>query len=414
MIMKIHFLIRYSLFFASSILVASCQTNSSDNKEVTEEHQGHDHEEEEALTLTTAQEKQIGLTYTSLSRQMLSNGLVLNGVLDVPNDNKAYVTSVYGGVLEELYARPGDFVKKGQVLGKVLNPDLIKMQEQLQLINNQISLTQLEFNRQQELVEGNAAPLKKLQQVEVELANLKAQKNSLSRQLSAGGGSLQISSQITIKAPISGVVASIQGLIGTRIEAASLILEIVNNEALHVDMYVYEKDFSKVKKGQKILFSPVNNPNVSYEAQIDQLGQAFEKETNAIAVHAQVLGNKEGLINGMQVQGTVVIGNDTLLSVPTDCIVSAEGKDYIFILKEEHAEHEKNETTATKKEESHKGHDHGHSGNEYERIVVVKGVSSRGFTAITPIKELDEHAKIVQKGAFFLLAKMTNSGEHSH
>jgi RND family efflux transporter MFP subunit len=411
--MKLKFLIRYSLFFASSAIAVGCQTNTSTEKQATEEKGEHEHEEE-ALTLTPAQEKQVGLSYTNLSYQMLSNGLVLNGVLDVPNDKKAYVTSVYGGVLEELYARPGDFVKKGQVLGKVLNPDLIKMQEQLQLINNQISLTQIEVNRQQELVEGNAAPLKKLQQVEVELANLKAQKNSLSRQLSSGGGSLHISSQITIKAPISGVVASIQGLIGTRIEASSPILEIVNNDALHVDMYVYEKDFSKVKKGQKILFSPVNNASVSYEAIIDQLGQAFEKETNAIAVHAQVLGNKEGLINGMQVQGTVVIGDEKSLSVPTDCIVSAEGKDYIFILKEEHEAHGTTEKTSTHDHEDNTDHEHGDNGNEYERIPVVKGVSSRGFTAITPIKEIDDHTKIVQKGAFFLLAKMTNSGEHSH
>ncbi|WP_400263478.1 efflux RND transporter periplasmic adaptor subunit [Sphingobacterium sp. SG20118] len=409
--MKLKFLIRYSLFFTSSIIAVSCQTNSSSEKQGTEEQGTHEHEEEEALTLTPAQEKQVGLTYTKLTYQMLSNGLVLNGVLDVPNDKKAYVTSVYGGVLEELYARPGDFVKKGQVLGKVLNPDLIKMQEQLQLINNQISLTQIEVNRQQELVEGNAAPLKKLQQVEVELANLKAQKNSLSRQLSAGGGSLLISSQITIKAPITGVVASIQGLIGTRIEASSPILEIVNNDALHVDMYVYEKDFSKVKKGQKILFSPVNNANVSYEAQIDQLGQAFEKETNAIAVHAQVLGNKEGLINGMQVQGTIIIGDSKSLAVPAECIVSTEGKDYIFILKEEQPSHEQIESA---KKGEHEDHNHESTGNEYERITVVKGVSSRGFTAITPVKEISEDTKIVQKGAFFLLAKMTNSGEHSH
>ncbi|AIM37316.1 RND transporter [Sphingobacterium sp. ML3W] len=402
---------RYSLFFTSSIIAVSCQTNSSSEKQGTEEQGAHEHEEEEALTLTPAQEKQVGLTYTKLTYQMLSNGLVLNGVLDVPNDKKAYVTSVYGGVLEELYARPGDFVKKGQVLGKVLNPDLIKMQEQLQLINNQISLTQIEVNRQQELVEGNAAPLKKLQQVEVELANLKAQKNSLSRQLSAGGGSLLISSQITIKAPITGVVASIQGLIGTRIEASSPILEIVNNDALHVDMYVYEKDFSKVKKGQKILFSPVNNANVSYEAQIDHLGQAFEKETNAIAVHAQVLGNKEGLINGMQVQGTIIIGDSKSLAVPAECIVSTEGKDYIFILKEEQPSHEQIESA---KKGEHEDHNHESTGNEYERITVVKGVSSRGFTAITPVKEISEDTKIVQKGAFFLLAKMTNSGEHSH
>ncbi|UIR57578.1 efflux RND transporter periplasmic adaptor subunit [Sphingobacterium sp. SRCM116780] len=412
--MKLKFLIQYSLILASSI-IAGCQTESSNNKKVVEE-ATHEHEHEEALTLTAAQEKQVGITYTALSYQMLSNGLILNGVLDVPNDMKAYVTSVYGGVLEELYARPGDFVKKGQVLGKVLNPDLIKMQEQLQLINNQISLTQIEVNRQQELVEGNAAPLKKLQQIEVELANLKAQKNSLSRQLSAGGGSLHISSQITIKAPISGVVASIQGLIGTRIEASSPILEIVNNDALHVDMYVYEKDFSKVKKGQKILFSPVNNANVSYEAQIDQLGQAFEKETNAIAVHAQVLGNKEGLINGMQVQGTLIVSDDKSLAVPTDCIVSAEGKDYIFLLKDEHTVPESPKNLVHKEsEERHENHKHEEGLNhEYDRIAVVKGVSSRGFTAITPVKEIDENAKIVQKGAFFLLAKMTNSGEHAH
>ena len=117
----------------------------------------------------------------------------------------------------------------------------------------------------------------------------------------------------------------------------------------------------------------------------------------------------------MQVQGTVVIGDEKSLAVPTDCIVSAEGKDYIFILKEDHKVHGSEPKEAdTHSHEDHADHNHGEVGNEYERVPVVKGVSSRGYTAITPIKELDEHTKIVQKGAFFLLAKMTNSGEHSH
>jgi cobalt-zinc-cadmium efflux system membrane fusion protein len=37
-----------------------------------------------------------------------------------------------------------------------------------------------------------------------------------------------------------------------------------------------------------------------------------------------------------------------------------------------------------------------------------------GFTEITLLKEISKDAKVVVKGAFFVLAKMTNSGEHEH
>jgi membrane fusion protein, heavy metal efflux system len=42
-------------------------------------------------------------------------------------------------------------------------------------------------------------------------------------------------------------------------------------------------------------------------------------------------------------------------------------------------------------------------------------VTSVGYTEITPLKELPSNARIVTKGAFFLIAKMTNAGEaHEH
>ena len=50
----------------------------------------------------------------------------------------------------------------------------------------------------------------------------------------------------------------------------------------------------------------------------------------------------------------------------------------------------------------------------FERIPVVKGTTDVGFTQITPLVKIEDNAKIVSKGAFFILAKMNNSGEHSH
>jgi len=415
----------FCITFISTVFLGfvSCSNDKAVNKEDaahTEEGHGEDgHENESTTTLTDAQMKQIGLTYTAITNQVLSDGLILNGQLSVPNDKKAFVTSVFGGVLQQLFVQPGDLVSKGQRIGVINNPDLIKTQEQLQLTNNQIRLTEIEVTRQKELVEGNAAPLKRLQQVEMELANLKAQRSSLSKQLTAGGGSTQLSSQVSIIAPISGTISTISAQIGSKIDASSPILEIVNNNELHVDVFVYEKDLSKIKKGQKIRFSTVNNPSTSYEARIDQIGQAFETSTNAVAVHAQVLGDKTGLINGMQVQANLIMADNQVEAVPNESIVSFQGQDFIFILTDAHREEEHHEHGHGAENEEH-AHSHEDKPSDqskqlvYERISVVKGVSSGGYTSIIPTKEIGKDTKIVQKGAFFLLAKMTNSGEHSH
>jgi hypothetical protein len=37
-----------------------------------------------------------------------------------------------------------------------------------------------------------------------------------------------------------------------------------------------------------------------------------------------------------------------------------------------------------------------------------------GYTAITPVGNIPDNAKIVVKGAFFVNAKLVNSGEHEH
>jgi cobalt-zinc-cadmium efflux system membrane fusion protein len=47
-------------------------------------------------------------------------------------------------------------------------------------------------------------------------------------------------------------------------------------------------------------------------------------------------------------------------------------------------------------------------------VPVAKGTSDVGYSEITLLKETAADIKIVTKGAFFILAKMTNSGEHEH
>ncbi len=66
------------------------------------------------------------------------------------------------------------------------------------------------------------------------------------------------------------------------------------------------------------------------------------------------------------------------------------------------------------KHDAKEKHDEKEKGMTFEKIPVAKGATEVGYTQITLLKEIPKDAKIVVKGAFFVLAKMTNSGEGEH
>jgi RND family efflux transporter MFP subunit len=328
-----------------------------------------------------------------IEQKELTNSIKANGILTVPNQNKAFVTPLYSGVVKSLHVQPGSFVKQGQAIAAIVNPDLLAMQQQLQQLNTQISLSEIEVNRQKELVEGNAAPLKKLQQVQTELETLKSQRSGLQQQLSTVGASQNFSSSIIIKAPISGTISKVTTQLGSHVSVTTPIAEIVNNSQLHLDLFVYEKDLPKLKANQTIHFTLTNNPGKEYDATIYSIGTAFEPDSKTIPVHAKVMGDKAGLIDGMNITALVSLDNSTVPAVPTDAIVTHQGQDYIFVLSNQNREKKDSNQIV------------------FERVPVAKGTTDVGYTEITPLKGIRENAKVVVYGSYFILAKMTNT-EH--
>ncbi|GGH12255.1 cation efflux system protein [Mucilaginibacter phyllosphaerae] len=346
------------------------------------------------VSLTTAQIKTAGIELGKIEMKNLATAIKANGLLSVPNQNKALVTSVTNGTIKTLTVQPGNYVNKGQVIATILNPDIAQLQQASQTTQAQLTLAQQEYERQKELVAGNAAPLKNLQKAEAELAALKSTKRSQQLQLSAMGisqsatNSGRLVTSIPVVAPISGTVSEVSAQIGSNVDASTPIAQIVNNSQLHLDLFVFEKDLPKVKAGQRIHFTLTNSAGKEYDAKIYSIGTAFASQSKTIPVHAVVMGDKTGLIEGMNVTAIISIGNAVLPAVPSEAIVSNGGQDYIFMVKKQDAK----ETL-------------------FERVPVAKGVSDIGFTEITPVKNLKPGSTIVIKKTFFVLAKMVNTGE---
>lgn len=408
------------LLFITVLLSTSCNTESgnktdehgTENKEDSHEH-GAEGGESTETSLTDEQIKSVEIKFGKIEYRSLSPEIEANGILRVSNKHKANATSLFGGAIQNLYIQNGDYVKKGQVIATISNPQFIQQQEEFIALESKITLAEQEQQRQKELNEGNAGALKNYQNAQAELNILRTKRAALQQQIKLMGinpntiSNGNLKSQLTIVSPINGVVSDVFAKIGSYVDTSIPVAEIIDNSSIHLDLQLFEKDLPLVKIGQKISFSITNNPSTIYQAQVFNIGSSFEGDSKTIAVHCQILGSKSGLIDGMNIVGTINISNATVPAVPNNAIVMAENKHFIFLVNEQEEKHAHNEE-----------HDHDHSHDKktrFKKVEVVIGSTQNGYTMITPVEELPADTHIVVNGAFFVNAKMSNSGEgHSH
>lgn len=382
-----------SFFFVSCGSKDKTETASPETETHVDEHANPDE-----ATLTADQIKTIGIEFGSIEQKQLTASLKTNGVLKVPNQNKASINSVYSGVIKSLLVQPGNSVSRGQTIATISNPEFIQVQSEYLSVNSRIVLAEQEYNRQKELNAGNAGALKNLQAADAELKSLRTRRSSLQQQIQLMGISTaslsngRLISVLSVRSPISGVVSNVNVKMGSYVDLSTVVAEVVDNSRLHLDLFVYEKDLPKIKNKQTIHFTVTNNPGKEYDAEIFSLGSSFENESKAVSVHAMVKGDKTGLIDGMNITANISLDQATLPAIPTDAIVNYQGQDYIFII----------DSVDSKKNETH-----------FKRIPVVKGTSDVGYSEITLLKDIPADAKVVIKGSFFILAKQTNTEGHS-
>ena len=386
--------IAFILITLSTLSACNNNTSTADHQEVEEEHH---HEEENTTTLTQTQIKTVDIRLGHIEQKALTATLKANGVLSVPADHQAKVSTIYTGIIQSVKVEIGAYVHKGQVIATISNPDFLQQQQRLLTVNSQIELAQQELDRQQILYEGNAGTGKNLQAATTQLRTLRTEKAALEEQIRLMGLNPKtltnegMQSTLAVVAPISGNISAVYTNNGAYVDASTPIVEIIDNSSLHLHLQVYERDLPYIKVGQQVHFNPTNNTSGEYDAQVYNIAASFENESKSIIVHCHVEGDKQGLISGMNVTGVISLDKETAPAVPNDAIVEDSGKSYIFVVT-----HTDNKETT------------------FEKIEVAKGASESGYTAIAPVKPIASEQTIATKGAFFINATLVNSGEHEH
>ena len=384
------------------ILLSSCflLLFSCNDKKAEETHEVK--KSETVVVLTAAQFKTIGIETGSIERKNLNTVIKANGYTTVPPQNRANISTLMGGVVKDIYALEGTFVSKGKTLATIQNLEVTEMQEDYNSAIANMEYLQLEYDRQKTLSDENVNPRKTFQEVKsklaVETARAQAAKNKLQAlKVSLSGNT----SLIPIVSPISGYVGKIGITQGAFAETGMTLFEVVDNSQMHLDLNVFEKDLGKISVGQEVDFVLTNQSNKSIKGKIFGINKSFSNESKTVAVHARINpSDAKDLISGMYVAANINITNKTVQALPKEAVVRNGDKYYVYI-QEEHSK-------------LAEGEEQGHNEVHFKAIEVVPGTTDLGYTEIKWVEEIPADAKIVIKGAYYLLSTSKGGGEHDH
>jgi len=337
----------------------------------TEDH--HEHEEEkkqDEIHLLQKQMDVMGIELGQFQEINLSTTVKSNGQLQLPPRNKASLGSLMGGRVKDIFVIEGDRVIKGQTLALLEHPDFIQMQQEYIESRSKLNFLEKDYQRKKQLFQDSISSAINFQQAEAEyqaalakVNSFKAKLNLLSIDISAVEKG-QIFSNIPIKSPINGYVRLVEINIGTFVEPQREMFEIVDNEHIHIDLMVYEKDISKIKEGQQVIFSLTTKSDTIYKGSIFAVGKAFENDIKAVTVHAKIENKSGHLLPGMYVdarivtdQRKVVADQRKVVALPDEAIVADAGLSYIFIQKE-------------KEEQQHNEHAHSEEGHSHNKAKI--------------------------------------------
>lgn len=307
-----------------------------------------------------------------------------------------------GGTVQKILVQEGDYVKKGKTLITLINPQFVQMQQEYLDAAAQLTFTEADYNRQKTLSESNVTAQKTFQQATANYHSQQAKVNALRQQLNLLGiNSMNltpesISSTVAIKSPVNGYVAHIEINLGATVEPSLTLLTVIDNSQLHLDAFIFEQDLPKVKAGQTIDVMLTNLPGKHYDAKIFSIGSAFEGESKSIPVHASIVGDKTGLIEGMSVIANINTGTNAVPAVPSSTIASYGGNDYIFI-EVEAEDHEHSEEAAKEVHKEADEHNHKEGDTAMDHRETNKHNHSPSETILTSTTTSDNfHFKRVQ------------------
>jgi Cu(I)/Ag(I) efflux system membrane fusion protein len=273
--------------------------------------------------LTDAQERALGVVYTTVRRETLTKAVRTVGQIMPAESRLADVTTKIEGFVEELFVNTtGAAVRRGQPVLAIYSPALVAAQEEF-----------LTAKRLVARVDSSAPEAWRGAQATLEAARRRLVYWDISaeqiEQLERSG---QVTKTLTLASPVNGIVLEKDVTEGQRVMPGERLYRIADLSEVWVEGEVFEQDLRLVREGGQAHIEVAAYPGEHVMGRVTFVYPTVDVESRTNRVRVTVPNRGLRLKPGMfaTLYFDAVVGRD-VLAVPMEAVVVTGERNLVFV-----------------------------------------------------------------------------------
>ena len=259
-------------------------------------------------------------------------------------DKDVYVVPLISGKVEKIYVDVGDKVEKNDVLFVMDKEDIQKQVNQalaayeaakagFEVTEAQIATAKENLARIEKLYEEGAVPETQYEQAKLSASDeaLEAARMSVEQARVAYTNAVSMLENAEVKAPISGIVSSVNLVEGEFATSANPPVTIVDSDSVTVEFGISSSIVNKVKAGDPVGIE-ISSAGYKEEAVINSISSSADPMTNLYMVSI-VLENdgtiKPGMFAKVYLKTDMV---ENAFAVRAEAVKERDDKKYVFVV----------------------------------------------------------------------------------
>ncbi len=287
------------------------------------------------IAWTPAQAEAAGVRTLTLAAAPVQPGagLVLQGQVELPPQATELLSAPLAGVVQQVLVAPGERVKAGQAVARLLSPELLAWQRELAQAQSQARLAASRLARDAQLHAEGIIPAQRLQdsRAQDEQAQLAVQERRQALQsLGLAGGGLQ--PQVLLRATAPATVLEVSAVPGQRLDAGMPVARLARSGRLAIVLQATPGQARSLRVGDALALEGCRAP-----ARLAAIVPQVLGANQAVQVRADFTAAEDCLRLQQFVQATVLPAPEGANaapagpSVPVQAVVRQDGKAYVFV-----------------------------------------------------------------------------------
>jgi membrane fusion protein, heavy metal efflux system len=305
------------------------------------------------ITLSPAEQATASLEIKPAEVSRQSDVLRANGKIALADDKTWRLGVRTDGIVIEVYAGLGDFVKKGQILARFHADEVRETRAQYhgavsELERAKAVAAQAVRNRDraQRLLELKAGSVQQVEQAQEDLATAQAAVRKAQIEIDRTTDELEddlkvpaeprpddpLADDVPIIAPQSGYVITKNVTPGKTVDRVMDTFVIGDISTVWMLASVREEDLGTLRMGQSVTVILPGDPSFQGRGRITNLGQQFDPETRRMQVRIELNNPNNRLRPEMLAIAEIPVGTAKPgVTVPSDAVQEVNGQNVVFV-----------------------------------------------------------------------------------